>query len=48
MGGVSLVDFVCMRLSHIPDPAVLRGKKIIGEKHLNIVEEGIVRMDDIP
>lgn len=35
-----------MSPSQVPDSIALLGEKIVGENHINIIEEDIVRMDD--
>lgn len=46
MGGISLVGFICMGPSLVPDSPALFGE-ITGENRINIMEGKVVRLDNI-
>lgn len=44
MGSVNLVSFVCMYSGLFPALPVLLREKIVGEKHINVMEGEVVRL----
>lgn len=47
VGTVSLMDFICMCPSLIPDLPALLGEKIVCKDHMDIVESEVIRLSNI-
>ena len=47
VGSISLVNFICMCPSLVPDLPTLLWEKVVGEYCVNVIEGEVVRLGDI-